>query len=512
MVNTINSNLPSALPLYQPAPAEAAGATQRAQVMTGPTVITDPRERQAVHTYIRDLFIHHEMRMPRGASAEQTDAVNDHNQKLRDLAQSRADTLLDMGERRADIEAVMRNAFTLDRYATSGTALVGGLPFTAVTAAQFANPNLTVAPTNFVLRNIANRHVRENPLVRNGIDGAVGALEAHVPDEFFQHLFADAKADRFFLKPDDSKLHDVITASLGDKRLSTFEEGLEDLKQIQTYLARAITTNVISAVLIGTGHPEKAELFEKYAVALGNYAAGFATAHWKHSAENSRYQRGEALLLGIRDAEPNRSLHDEREWLNVYMAAKQGSVWTALAHSGARMGDMLLSASVNSLDALGKALTGANSLVAGGVGLGGSLAARSVAQTVTSAQFSSPLKQAVAGRTVNAFGTGVAFGIWAFLAATTHPISAAAKNAVNEYRKPSGTASDRATSTGINLQASIAGTGSSSSSLRRRSVRLADAEAQSGGEGRQPVTVPLRTLQPVTAQDLGPSDSGHRYA
>ncbi|WP_223536918.1 hypothetical protein [Pseudomonas sp. GL-B-16] len=499
MVNSITGSIPQLLPLHQAPDTEAAGAAQRTQGTKGATAtppITDPRERQAAHAYLRDLFSPHRMQMPRDATAEQANAIDAHNRQLDHLAESRADTLLSRGERKADIEAAMKNAFTLDRFATSGTAMVGGIPFAAVAVAQFAKPELVNAPTNFILRNI-DKNAEENPLVERTINGAIGGLESHYPDEFFQRLFADAKADRFFLKPPDSKLHDAMTASLAEKKPSLLGEVLEDAKQIQTYLAGAIVTNTISAALIAAGHPEKAEAIEKWAVPLRNYVAGFGTAHWKHSAENNRHQRGEALLLGIKDAEPKDNLNDEHEWLNVYMAAKQGSVWSALGHGGERMADVLLGSAVNSLDALGKALTSANSLGPGVIGLGATFAARSVAQYVASAAFTSPLKQAVIARTINALGTGVAFAVWAALAAVTDPVSNAGKNAVNDYRKSRGTAPDSATTTGANVRARIENTAAGSASLRRRPVRSADLEAQEA--------IPMRAWQRGSA--AGPSNA-----
>lgn len=149
-------------------------------------------------TYVRDLLIPHRKQMPRGATFEHANAVEAHNKQLDDLADSRAHTLLSLGESKADISATMKNAFALDRYATSGTALIGGLPFTAVTAAQFAKPELVSAPTNFILRNIGSPDDQNNPLVERATNGAIGGLQAHYPDDFFQRFFADAKVERFF--------------------------------------------------------------------------------------------------------------------------------------------------------------------------------------------------------------------------------------------------------------------------------------------------------------------------
>jgi hypothetical protein len=479
MVNSITHQPLQLLPTLETPDTEAAGSARRAQGSTSARAITDPHARQAAHAYVRDLARPHEKQMPRGATVEQANAIQAHNTQLVALAESRANTLLDLGESQADIAATMKNAFSLDRYGTSGTALVGGATFTGVVAAQFAKPNVVGKPTNFILRNIDNPALREHPTFKASVAGAVGGMEAHYPDELVQRLFADAKEDRFFLKPPTEKLHDVMVASLDEKKLSTLQEGLEDAVQIQTYLARALATNIADAALIGAGHPETAAFVAKIAVPLGNYLSGFATAHWKHTSQNNRHERGEMLMLGIKDAEHKEHLDEEQDWLKVYMAAKEGSVWTAIGHGGERMGSALLGAASNGLDALGKTLTSANSLIPGGVGLGVTFAARSALQQMASDPFPSPLKKAIAGDAVNALGTGVAFGIWAFLAATTNPVSDAGKKAINDYRKPREATEDSATATGANIRARLENTPAQTPSLRRR-IAPTDLEAQAG--------------------------------
>jgi hypothetical protein len=493
MVSPVSSAGPSVLPVHHDdvGPAGAAQHTQAAQGTTAAQPITDLRERELVHAYVRDLFSPHLKQMPRSATVAQENAVNAHNSELKALADSRANTLLSEGQNKADIEAVMRNAFALDRYATTGTALVGGVPFTAVVAAQFADPKVTSMPTDFLLGFIKDDKTKNDPVVRAATDGGVGGYEAHVPDEFFQRLFADAKENRFFLKPAENRLHSAIVASLAEKKLGALAEGLEDAKHIQAYLVGAVITNAIYVALVAGGYTEQAKAFEKWMVPLRNYIAGIVVAHWKHSAENSRHQRGEALLLGIKDAVPKDSVELERDWLDMYKAAQQGNVWSALGHGGERMADVVLSSSVNSLDALGKTLTSANSLIPGVIGLGATFAARSAAQQLASSAFSSPLKQAVAGRTVNTFGTGLAFGIWAFLASTTDKATSAVKNTVNGYRtsQKSGNAPGSASTADAVMRARIEADGETAS-LRRRPAPPDDLEAQErGGRGAFPLRI-----------------------
>ncbi|MBD1552825.1 hypothetical protein [Pseudomonas typographi] len=348
-----------------------------------------------------------------------------HNGQIKALARSRADKLLSLGEDEAAIRKTMDNAHRLDRYATTGTALVGGVPFSGMVALQFAKPGVISGATQYLFGEI------ENAVAKAAAEGGVGGMEAHYPDEFFQRLFKEAKQDSFFLKPPAEKLHGALTDSLTQKQPGKLQEAMEDALQIQTYLARAFATNLTAAVLTATNKAAHVETFNKFAVPLGNYLSGLGTAHLKHKAQNGRHERGEALLFGLRDAEPKANFDEEEDWLNVYMAAKNGSLLSAMGHGGERMGNMLLGALGNSLDALGKALTSANSLGGGYVGLGLTFAARAAAQQAATALVSGAWQKAAVGGAVNFVGTGAAFGMWAFIASLSSKLSDEGKAWVN---------------------------------------------------------------------------------
>ncbi|WLG62460.1 hypothetical protein PSH90_27050 [Pseudomonas sp. FP1762] len=182
----------------------------------------------------------------------------------------------------------MDNAHRLDRYTTTGTSLVGGLPFTGMVAAQFAKPEVVSKPTQYLFGEIENAVAKA---------AAEGGMEAHYPDEFFQRLFQEAKDNSFFLKAPADKLHAAVADSLSEKNPGKLKDAMEDARQIQTYLVRAVATNVTSAVLTATNNAQHVETFNKVAVPVGNYLAGLATAHLKHSAQNGRHERAKHSCL-----------------------------------------------------------------------------------------------------------------------------------------------------------------------------------------------------------------------
>jgi hypothetical protein len=492
MVDSIRSHSPQLQPPLIP---ELEAAPTHAAQQTAPVrEISNPRERANVHAYMRDLFAPHEKRASHSASAEETRAVQTHNTRIRELADSRADTLLRLGEDEASIRQTMDNAHRLDRYATTGSSLVGGLPFTGMVAAQFAKPEVVNKPTEYLFGKI------ENAVAKAAAEGGVGGMEAHYPDEFFQRLFQEAKDNSFFLKAPADKLHDAMAESFKAKNPGKLQDALEDARQVQTYLLRAVATNVTSAVLTATNNAQHVETFNKFAVPLGNYVAGLASAHLKHSAQNGRHERGEALLFGLKDAEPKATLAEEEDWLNVYMAAKSGSIFSAIGHGGERMGNMLLGATSNSLDALGKALTSASSLGGGYVGLGATFAARGAAQQYATDLVSGAVAKSAVGGTVNTIGTATAFGIWAFVASLSSKLSdegkawmsennhAAPKAAVKEGVKNSGAYLSAQLQEGYN---NVAG---GVNNLRQRAIQQGprgnDVETQAGENATR-----LRTLR-----------------
>lgn len=427
--------------LHTPDRAQAETAQHAVQAQ-GVGVITDPAERTAVRDYMRDRFAQYRLPVSPQATPAEADLARAQHEMLDSIADSRSERLLQEGENLAAIRSTMENAGRLDRYATHGTALVGGLPFTGVVAAQFAKPEIVSNVTKIVFGEI------DNGLLKATAEGGVGGMEAHFPDEFFQRLFAEAKADAFFLKAPADKLHPDVARGLEAKQQGAIREALEDAKQIQTYLVGAVITGTVSASLRLSGRPEAADLFNKIAVPLRNYASGLATANLKHNAQTARQERGEALLFGLRDAGTSldttdqasvrRTLEGEQDWFSVYKAAKQGSVLSAIGHGGQRLGNMLLGVPANALDAAGKALISANSFGGGYFGLGATFAARAAAERVGTNAVSGPAAQTIVGTSINTLGTGVAFGIWAFVASMTSTLSDKGKAWLNDdnHAKP----------------------------------------------------------------------------
>lgn len=486
MVDSIRPATPQlqqTLATHETTPGESSRQPQVAQTKA----ITNPREQANVRGYMRDLFAPHKKIASPGATPAEAAAVRAHNDRIEQLADSRANRLLQEGEGEAAIRQTMDNAHRLDRYATTGTALVGGVPFSGVVAAQFAKPEIVSEATKYLFGEI------ENAVTKAAAEGGVGGMEAHFPDEFFQRLFQEAKKDSFFLKAPGDKLHDVMADSLKGKQPGKLQDAMEDALQIQTYLVRAVATNVASAALTVTNNPAAAAIVGKAGVPVGNYLAGLATAHLKHNAQNGRHERGEALLFGLKDSEPKDSFDQEEDWFNVYKAAKDGSLFSALGNGGERMGNMLLGATSNSLDALGKALTSANSIGGGYIGLGATFAARGAAQEYATSLVSSTAAKAAVGGTVNTVGTAAAFGVWAFVASLSSKLSDEGKAWMsdNNHAAPKAAIREAARSTGTSLSATGAqfrtGYGSaieSGNNLRQRITRPAaqanDLEAQVG--------------------------------
>ncbi|WP_437882039.1 hypothetical protein [Pseudomonas sp. LRF_L74] len=425
--------------------------TQRTAQTQAVRAITDPAERTAVRDYMRGHFAQYQLQTPANATDGEVRVARAQHHYLQLIADSRSERLLQEGENMAAIRTTMENARHLDRYATNGTAMVGGLPFTGVVAAQFAKPEIVDKVTNYVFGEI------ENGLLKAAADGAVGGMEAHFPDEFFQRLFAEAKADSFFLKPPLEKLHPELAMGLEQKKLGHLGEAMEDAKQIQTYLLGAVITGAVSAALTISGRTEAAELFNQIAVPLRNYISGLATANLKYNAQDSRQERGEALLFGLRDTDTVLSgspdantiqrLAGEQDWLSVYKAAKEGSILSATRHGAERIGNSLWGAAANGLDAAGKAIISANSLGGGYVGLGATFAGRAAAQYAgtNALPSSSPHARTVVGTTINTIGTGAAFGIWAFVASLTSKLSDEGKAWLNDDNHAKPKAAIRAT-------------------------------------------------------------------
>lgn len=433
----------------QPVNIQQTDNTQRTAQTQAVRAITDPAERTAVRDYMRDRFAQYELKPPANATDEEVRVARAQHHYLQLIADSRSERLLQEGEDMAAIRRTMENASRLDRYASNGTAMVGGLPFTGMVAAQFARPEIVDNVTNYVFGEI------ESGLLKAAADGAVGGMEAHFPDEFFQRLFAEAKTDSFFLKPPLEKLYPELAMGLEQKQKGHLGDAMEDAKLIQTYLIGAAITGTVSAALTLSGRTGAAELFNQVAVPLRNYVSGLATANLKHNAQNSRQERGEALLFGLRDAstvsggssDANiiQRLAGEQDWFSVYKAAKEGNIFSAAGHGAQRMGNMLLGATANSFDAAGKALTSANSLGGGYVGLGATFAGRAAAQYAGTNAFSSPEARTIVGTTINTLGTGAAFGIWAFVASLTSRLSDEGKAWVNNDNHAKPKAAMRAT-------------------------------------------------------------------
>ncbi|WP_110949971.1 hypothetical protein [Pseudomonas bohemica] len=481
MVNSIGSPALQLQPIRDAHASSAAQGSQPSQAPTQVREITDLRERANVHGYMREIFAHHEKRASHGAGADEVRAVHTHNARIRALADSRADRLLREGEDEAAIRKTMDSAHRLDRYATTGTALVGGLPFSGVVAAQFAKPEIVSKPTQYLFGEI------ENAVTKAAAEGGVGGMEAHFPDEFFQRIFQEAKDNSFFLKAPVDKLHDVMVDSFNEKHPGRLQEAMEDARQIQTYLMRAVATNVTSFVLTATNNSQHVETFNKFAVPLGNYVAGLATAHLKHSAQNGRYERGEALLFGLKDAEPKANFDEEEDWLSVYKAAKTGNILSAIGHGGERLGNMLLGATSNSLDAFGKALTSANSIGGGYIGLGATFAARGAAQQYATNLVSGAAVKSAVGGTVNTIGTATAFGIWAFVASLSSKLSDEGKAWLsdNKHAAPKAAVKDgvNATRTYLSeqIQNGLSGVNTLRQRIRQPRPQPDDLEAQVGG-------------------------------
>ncbi|MCD5975164.1 hypothetical protein [Pseudomonas quasicaspiana] len=485
MVDSIRSHSPQLQLTQAHHDSDVAQGSRQPQQATPVKAITNPRERANVMAYMDDLFKHYEKRPSPNASPAERQAVTQHNASITRLARSRAERLLREGEDEASIRKTMDNAHRLDRYTTTGTSLVGGLPFTGMVAAQFAKPEVVSKPTQYLFGEI------ENAVTKAAAEGGVGGMEAHYPDEFFQRLFQEAKDNSFFLKAPADKLHAEVADSLSEKNPGKLKDAMEDARQIQTYLVRAVATNVTSAVLTATNNAQHVETFNKVAVPVGNYLAGVATAHLKHSAQNGRHERGEALLFALKDAEPKENLDDEEDWLNVYNAAKNGSIFSALGHGGERMGNMLLGATSNSLDALGKALTSANSLGGGYLGLGATFAARGAAQQYATDLVSGPIARSAVGGTVNTIGTATAFGIWAFVASLSSKLSDEGKAWMSDdnHAAPKAAATEAARGAGAylsrQLQEGYESASNGVSNLRQRNSRPAgtqpaDIETQAG--------------------------------
>ncbi|PKM34491.1 MAG: hypothetical protein CVV08_00860 [Gammaproteobacteria bacterium HGW-Gammaproteobacteria-12] len=357
--------------------------------------------------------------LPPDASAQDHTDVTEHNQKIDELVAARAKVLAENDEDVASVRETMDKAKNLDKWTTSGSSLVAGIPFAAVAVAQHLKPGLVSAPAQMLA---------SSPLARAAIESAVAGAQAGIADQASTSFQKEMNDDAFFLKVPSEKLHDVMVQALEKKEPNLARKAADGATTIQTFNMRNVVRNGVDIGMAAKRQGElSAQQLEKAVsqaasvktsfTALGGLAAGIGTGHWNRSKEESQGLRGEALLFARKDAEPKDNLEDETDWLETYRAAKDAN-WKSMASNGmSRVGNATLGALSNTLEGARSVLTG-GSVLTNGVALSGGFGLTGLAQKGLSDMVSNPVAKAAIDNATNLVGSGVTFTAYGASAAT----------------------------------------------------------------------------------------------
>lgn len=370
------------------------------------------QNRQEIQHHLHTLFDAYRKptTLPPDASAQDHADVTEHNQKIDELVAARAKVLADNDEDLASVRETMDKAKNLDKWTTSASSLVAGIPFAAVAVAQHLKPSLLTAPAQMLA---------SSPLARAAIESAIAGAQAGIADQASTAFQKEMNEDSLFLKVPSEKLHDVMVQALEKKEPNLARKAADGATTIQTFNMRNVVRNSVD---VGMATKRQGELSPQQLAqatsqaasvktsftAVGGLAAGVGTGHWTRSKEESQGLRGEALLFARKDANPKDNLEDETDWLDTYRAAKDAG-WKSMASNGmSRVGNATLGSLSNTLEGARSVLTG-GSVLTNGVALSGGFGLTGLAQKGLSDLVSDPLAKAAVDNATNLVGSGMTF-------------------------------------------------------------------------------------------------------
>ncbi|OLU35604.1 hypothetical protein [Pseudomonas sp. PA27(2017)] len=378
------------------------------------------RNQREIHDHLDGMFQKYRKptTLPPGASAQDHAKVAEHNTKIDALVSSRAELLASEGEDLDSVRRTLENAHSLDSKSTSGSSLVAGLPFALVAIAQHLKPNLVEAPAK-MLTSLAGT---TSPYAEAAAQGLVAALEAVALDQISTAAQNEMNKDLLFFKAPEDNLHDVMVEALKDKEPGRLTQAGTGAAEMQTFSVRNVLRNGLDTHLSSQANqpglrPEaqaaattKAANAGTTITSVGGVFSTMGSAHLARMREEKSGLRDPAQIFARKDAEPKENLADERDWYDIYKAAKDTS-WKAMAsHGASRVGNAAMGTLSSTLDGV-RSLGTARSVLANG-GFAATFSGVSAIQKAATAPISNPLAKAAVNNAINLVGSATAFGVY----------------------------------------------------------------------------------------------------
>jgi hypothetical protein len=402
-------------------PAHAAEDAQGAGAVNAVSEEMVQLEVRLISNYLKEhVFADHHQPLkpvPRDVSPQDLEKINAHNdrvtrsnQKLDDIADSRARVLQREGETLGDIADTLAKGERFDRMASRTSSAFRAIPFASATVLQYAKPEINKGdwlPTPLK---------PFTPLISGALSG--------VMDQVGTGVMNRVTGDAHYLKTAPENLHDAMADSLKRNAPGLLQKSVDMGGAIQSYSGRNALRTVVATGL--AGHPKAQALVDTSISAAGGLVANAVFANRLHTTENRDHQRGGAYVFGRKDAEP-KALDDETEWLEAYRGIKNASYSGAAINAGKRLAGMPIDVLTDTSKAL-RSLVSASSLTQNGLALAGGFAGVGKLQELATKDISNPYLKTAVSQLTNTAGSAAVFAGWTTAGVVTDPLTQGAEH------------------------------------------------------------------------------------